>query len=123
MFPMRSVIGPLRFLAGPRSWVGVAKVREALFGSGNVHWTFRYFSQMRYNALALPRGRRVLQVNFELLFEPVNRQWKIFGVSVNLTAGGPAAPDTPAVDKPKPSEASPPPEAPSVTVGKKTTKR
>ncbi|QKC95862.1 hypothetical protein [Mesorhizobium sp. NZP2298] len=29
----------------------------------------------------------------------------------------------PAVDKPKPSEASPPPEAPSVTVGKKTTKR
>lgn len=64
-----------------------------------------------------------LQVNFELLFEPVNRQWKIFGVSVNLTAGGPAAPDKPAVDKPKPSEASPPPEAPSVTVGKKTTKR
>lgn len=57
---MRSVIGPLRFLAGPRSGVSVAKVREALFGSGNVHWTFRYFSQRRYNALALPRGRRVL---------------------------------------------------------------
>jgi hypothetical protein len=64
-----------------------------------------------------------LQVNFELLFEPVNRQWKIFGVSVNLTAGGPAAPDKPAVDKPKPPKASPPPEAPSVTVGKKTPKR
>ncbi|MET3581189.1 hypothetical protein ABID19_004235 [Mesorhizobium robiniae] len=55
-----------------------------------------------------------LQVNFELLFEPVNRQWKIYGLSVNLTPGGPQAPDTQAVDQPKP--AGPPPDAPSIAV-------
>lgn len=60
-----------------------------------------------------------LQVNFELLFEPVSRQWKIFGVSVNLTPGGPQAPEKPLADHPKPSQASPPPETPSVAVGKK----
>ncbi|ESZ53923.1 hypothetical protein X727_33635 [Mesorhizobium sp. L103C119B0] len=31
--------------------------------------------------------------HFELLFEPANRQWKIYGVSVNLTSGGPQALD------------------------------
>lgn len=61
-----------------------------------------------------------LQVNFELLFEPVNRQWKVLGVSVNLTPGSPQAPDKPPADQPKPPQASPPPEAPSVAVGKKT---
>ncbi|PDQ22480.1 hypothetical protein CN311_03570 [Mesorhizobium sanjuanii] len=57
-----------------------------------------------------------LQVNFELLFEPVSRQWKIFGVSVNLTPGGPQAPETPTGDQPKPADATPPPDAPSIAV-------
>lgn len=57
-----------------------------------------------------------MQVNFELLFEPVNRQWKIYGVSVNLTSGSPQAPDTPAAGQPKPGEAGPPPDAPSMEV-------
>jgi len=58
-----------------------------------------------------------LQVNFELLFEPVNRQWKIFGVAVNLTPGGPLAPEKPPLDQPKPAESGPPPQAPSIAVG------
>ena len=33
------------------------------------------------------------QVNFELLFAPVNRQWRLFGLSVNFSEGGPVAPD------------------------------
>ncbi|TGR16703.1 MULTISPECIES: hypothetical protein [unclassified Mesorhizobium] len=57
-----------------------------------------------------------MQVNFELLFEPVNRQWNIYGVSVNLTSGAPQAPDTPAAGQPKPDEAGPPPDAPSMEV-------
>jgi hypothetical protein len=60
-----------------------------------------------------------LQINFELMFEPVDRQWKIFGVSVNLKPGGPQAPDRPAGDKPKAAPAADPPEAPSISVGKK----
>lgn len=57
-----------------------------------------------------------MQVNFELLFEPVNRQWKIYGVSVNLTSGAPQAPDTPVTGQPKPDDDAPPPEAPSIAV-------
>lgn len=57
-----------------------------------------------------------LQVNFELLFEPVNRQWKIYGVSVNLTSGGPQAPDIAVVEPPKPAKARPSPDAPSIAV-------
>ena len=36
-----------------------------------------------------------VQVNFELLFAPVERQWRLFGISVNLTSGSPAAPEGP----------------------------
>ncbi|WP_411910173.1 hypothetical protein [Mesorhizobium sp. CO1-1-4] len=57
-----------------------------------------------------------LKVNFELLFEPVNRQWKIYGVSVNLTPGGPQAPETPAAVPVKPAGSGPPPKAPSLVV-------
>lgn len=57
-----------------------------------------------------------LQVNFELLFEPVNRQWKIFGVSVNLKPSGPQAPETPVADQSKPIISGPPPDAPSIAV-------
>ncbi|MBZ9679004.1 hypothetical protein LB513_24950 [Mesorhizobium sp. ES1-1] len=61
-----------------------------------------------------------MQLNFELLFEPVNRQWKIFGVSVNLTPGGPQAPETPVEGQPKPADPGPPPDAPSIAVQPKT---
>jgi hypothetical protein len=61
-----------------------------------------------------------MQLNFELLFEPVNRQWKIFGVSVNLTPGGPQAPETPVEVQPKPTDPGPPPDAPSIAVQPKT---
>lgn len=57
-----------------------------------------------------------MQVNFELMFEPVNRQWKIFGVAVNLTPGGPQAPEAPAASPAKPVDATPP-SAPSTAVG------
>ncbi len=64
-----------------------------------------------------------LQVNFELMFEPTDRQWKIYGVSVNLTSGGPQAPDTPVAEQSKPDAAGPPPEGPSMAVQpKKETK-
>ena len=35
-----------------------------------------------------------IQVNFELLFAAENREWKILGISVNLTSGAPVAPET-----------------------------
>lgn len=35
-----------------------------------------------------------MQVNFELLFAPVERQWKVFGISVALSKAGPEAPAT-----------------------------
>jgi len=60
------------------------------------------------------------QVNFELLFAPVERQWKLFGISVNLTKGGPAAPETP----PGPAEPvvtnAVEPDAPTTGVGPQT---
>jgi hypothetical protein len=34
------------------------------------------------------------QVNFDLLFAPTNRQWRLFGISINLTQGGPVAPES-----------------------------
>lgn len=41
------------------------------------------------------------QVNFELLFAPVNGQWRMFGLSVGLASSAPAAP-TPPAGKPAP---------------------
>lgn len=46
------------------------------------------------------------QVNFELLYEPVNGQWRLFGLSVNVGQSGPIAP-------------SPQPAAPKGTVSAK----
>ncbi|WP_246675354.1 hypothetical protein [Mesorhizobium sp. B2-3-4] len=60
-----------------------------------------------------------LQIEFELLFEPVDRHWRIFAVSVNLKAGGPQAPDKPVADQSRPAPATSPPEPPSISVGKK----
>ena len=36
------------------------------------------------------------QVNFELLYSPVNGHWRLFGLSVNLGPSGPVAPTPPA---------------------------
>jgi hypothetical protein len=35
------------------------------------------------------------QVNFELLFAPVDSQWRLFGISVNIGQSGPVAPAPP----------------------------
>jgi hypothetical protein len=35
------------------------------------------------------------QVNFELMYAPVNRQWRLFGLSVSFAQSGPIAPPPP----------------------------
>jgi hypothetical protein len=40
------------------------------------------------------------QVNFELIFAPVDRQWRLFGISVNIGSSGPVAPSPPAAAPP-----------------------
>jgi hypothetical protein len=50
------------------------------------------------------------QVNFELIFAPVNGQWRMFGISVNVGSSAPAAPEPPVAQKqPAPNGAKPPP--------------
>jgi hypothetical protein len=45
------------------------------------------------------------QVNFELLYEPVNGQWRLFGLSVNVGQSGPVAPSpAPASKAPAPAK-------------------
>lgn len=61
------------------------------------------------------------QVNFEMLWEPVNREWRLYGLSVNLSAGGPTAPDGPPPEPPAVS--ADPPEAPTASVTTVPTKR
>jgi hypothetical protein len=54
-----------------------------------------------------------MQVNFEMLFAPHERQWKLFGLSVTLSSGGPQAPAT----EPPPAQVStevPDPPTPTV---------
>lgn len=59
-----------------------------------------------------------MQVNFELLFQPADRQWKLFGISVNVVAAGPQAPPAePEPDRPSSTE---PPRAPTAQVSRKT---
>jgi hypothetical protein len=59
-----------------------------------------------------------MQVNFELLFAPAQGQWKVFGLSVNLSNGSPQAPDTPvaATEGNPPAKPEPPPLPPSVSI-------
>ena len=40
------------------------------------------------------------QVNFDLSFAPVSRQWRLFGISVSIGQSGPAVPPPPAAQKP-----------------------
>jgi hypothetical protein len=51
------------------------------------------------------------QVNFELVFAPVNGQWRLFGLSVNLGQAAPAPPQPPA--EAAPAKQAAPPVAPS----------
>jgi hypothetical protein len=48
------------------------------------------------------------QVNFELVFAPVNGQWRMFGISVSIGQSGPAAPEPPAQKQPPPASVKPP---------------
>ena len=58
-----------------------------------------------------------LQVNFELMFAPVDGRWKLFGVSINLGDSGPVppAPPAPAAQKTpaKPPATAKPPALPA----------
>jgi hypothetical protein len=47
------------------------------------------------------------QVNFELLYAPVDGQWRLFGISVNVGQSGPVAP-TPPAEPPAPAPAPKP---------------
>jgi hypothetical protein len=47
------------------------------------------------------------QVNFELMFAPVNSQWRLFGLSVNLGQAAPAAPQPQAAAQPPKAPAAP----------------
>jgi hypothetical protein len=51
------------------------------------------------------------QVNFELLYAPVNRQWRLMGLSVSLGQSGPVAPAPPAPASPAERPSAHKPEA------------
>jgi hypothetical protein len=59
------------------------------------------------------------QVNFELMYAPVNRQWRLFGLSVSFGQSGPIAPPPPEAPPPpkgkgpQAHQATPPPKATS----------
>jgi hypothetical protein len=54
------------------------------------------------------------QVNFELVFAPVNGQWRLFGISVTIGQSAPVAPEpqappaSPVAQKPPPAAVKPP---------------
>jgi hypothetical protein len=50
------------------------------------------------------------QVNFELAFAPVNGQWRLFGISINIGSAAPSAPpETPAAAEAPPAAKQSPP--------------
>ncbi len=55
-----------------------------------------------------------MRLNFELLFAPANRQWKLFGISANLGENSPLAPDSP--QPPAPAGAVETPAAPAAAI-------
>jgi hypothetical protein len=59
-----------------------------------------------------------MQVDFELLYAPVDRQWRLFGISVDLSKGGLDAPES-GEDKPAPAEPEAMPETPTAEVTSK----
>lgn len=56
-----------------------------------------------------------MQVNFELLYAPIDRQWRLFGISVNVGKSGPQAPEA---APPAPDEVSTEtPDPPTTSIG------
>jgi hypothetical protein len=53
------------------------------------------------------------QVNFDLLYAPVNRQWRLFGISVSVGQSGPVAPGPPDTQAQAVSPNSKPSQAPA----------
>jgi hypothetical protein len=53
------------------------------------------------------------QVNFDLLYAPVNRQWRLFGISVSVGQSGPVAPGPPDTQAQAANPNSKPPQAPA----------
>jgi hypothetical protein len=53
------------------------------------------------------------QINFDLLYAPVNGQWRLYGVSVGLGQTAPAAPPPPPAAAPPPPPAAAPPPKPA----------
>jgi hypothetical protein len=47
------------------------------------------------------------QVNFELMYAPVDGQWRLFGISVSIGQAAPAAPDTPQANAASPAAKQP----------------
>ena len=46
------------------------------------------------------------QINFELIFAPVDGQWRLFGIGANVGSSAPVAPPPPAPRPPKPAPAA-----------------
>jgi hypothetical protein len=55
------------------------------------------------------------QVNFELMFTPVNGQWRLFGISVSIGQSGPAAPEPPSSPS---AQKQPAPKGPNANAAK-----
>ena len=62
-----------------------------------------------------------MQINFELLYAPVDGKWRLFGIGLNLGQSGPVAPSAPPEPAPppaaeaKPADAKPAPPRPPAT--------
>lgn len=65
------------------------------------------------------------QINFDLVYAPVNGQWRLFGISVGLGQAAPAAPEPPqaAAESAPPAAADPHHAAPAKPAQKKPEKK
>ena len=62
------------------------------------------------------------QVNFDLLFAPVNGQWRLFGISVSIGQSGPTAPDPAPPPAPPVAQKQPAPNGPNANAAKPAAK-
>ncbi|ESX47226.1 hypothetical protein X762_19620 [Mesorhizobium sp. LSHC426A00] len=56
-----------------------------------------------------------MQLNFELVFAPIDRQWKISAMLVKVGTSAPKAPDSPPIPAPLPPVQKPEPPAAAIT--------
>lgn len=63
------------------------------------------------------------QLNFEFLFAPDDRQWKISGMAVRLGSTAPQAPDNPPIPSPAPSTEKPDAPSGDIVIGKPAGKK